>query len=549
MRPADRLRALLLGLLLWLPGLATPLLAEGLDLGESLAVLLLSLFVLAVPLCLLQRLKLYFLLWLPLIPLIPVYVFLCAYYRSVPGDVLVSAALHSSLRDAWTMVASFGWMLLWVPACVVVYLVLLVGLGSEARWRWRRATLAGVLLYAMVGMLGRQDLAHYVKLPPLFDNQAASLVFPLNLVLSVQRSLERDRQDRAMASVQGRSESTEPMLVVLVIGESVRRDHLSLNGYARPTTPRLDSRRQELVSFSDAVSTAQWTAGAVPRLVSWEAPEGRASLVQTFREAGFKTAWLSNQEVSDLSRQADVLDHSTSAAELYFRKDISLLPPFESFVRQGGDRRFVVLHMMGSHFPYEDRYAADARQFRPTLTDAGISGQPQVSHRLETINSYDNTLVALDQFLARLIDSLRTQAGPALLIYTSDHGEALFEGEGGKLFMHGRPVPSCMDLDVPLIIWSNEAYRRQRGEAVAALRAHVDKRISHQDLFATTLDLAGVRWSGEAAGSSFASPGFVERPRPVQAFLGSPATTYEAVCPARPALRPSSRPTPPAPRR
>ncbi|MEH0166764.1 phosphoethanolamine transferase [Paucibacter sp. JuS9] len=547
MRSTDRLKVLLLGLLLWSPGLLTPLLAQGLDAGESLAALLLSLVVLMAPLCLMQRLRAYFLLWLPVVPMIPVYVYLCAYYRSVPGDVLVSAALHSSLRDSWIMVSSFGWKLLWVPVCLALYLLLLIRLGDDVRWRWRRATLAGVLLYAMVGMLGRQDLAHHVKLPPLFDAQAAGLAFPVNLALSMQRSIERDESDRATVTVQGRSERAGPMLVVLVIGESVRRDHLSLNGYARETTPRLDQLRHELISFSDAVSTAQWTAGAVPRIVGWDGPAGRASLVQTFREAGFTTAWLSNQEVSQLGRGADVLDHSTSAAELHFRKDASLLLPFQSFVRQGGERRFVVLHMMGSHFPYEDRYAADARRFRPTLTDVGVSGQPGYEHREATINSYDNTIVALDLFLSRVIETLGLLPAPAVLIYTSDHGESLFE-EGGKLFMHGRQKASCPDLEVPLIVWANPAYREQRGEIVAALRSNAEKPVSHRDLFATTLEIAGIDWVGRTAGRSLASTGFKEQARPLTVFRPGEATTYEEVCPAPTALRPSSRPTPPAPR-
>lgn len=547
MSAVDRLKLVLLGLLLWLPGLATPVLVQGLEAGELVAVVLLTLFVLALPLCMLSNWRHYFLLWLPLVPLIPVYVYLCGYYRSVPGDVLVSAALHTDWRDSLTMVASFGWKMLWVPAVTVGYLGLSWSLGAAARWRWRKPTLALVLLYAMVGLLSRQDLAQHVKLPPLFDAQTANLVFPLNAFLSVQRSLERDRREKLGASVQGRSLDTEPLLVVLVIGESVRRDHLSLNGYARPTTPWMDRHRQELISFRNVASTAQWTAAAVPHIVTREIGGGRASLIQTFKEAGFKTAWLSNQEVTDLSRAADVFDHSTDSQDFHFRKDTSLLLPFQSFARQSGPRQLIVLHMMGSHFPYEERYTSEARVFRPTLSDAGVPGHPEAKHKLEAINSYDNTVVALDQFMARLIGSLRAERRPVLMLYTSDHGESLFDDKD-QLFMHARPTPSCHDLEVPLLVWANDDYRRHRAPQLAAMQANLDRGISHRDVFPTVLDLAGIAWSGQSAADSFASPAFVEKQRSLTDLYGRPVKTYDELCRADAELRPSSRPTLPAPR-
>ncbi len=547
MRVVDRLKFVLLGLLLWLPGLATPALVQGLEAGELLAIVLLTLFVLVLPLCVIRGLRCYFLLWAPVVPLIPVYVFLCAYYRRVQGDVLISAALHTDWRDSLTMVAAFGWKLLWVPVVTLAYLGLSWSLGASARWPWRKPTLALVLLYAMVGMLGRQDLAQHVKLPPLFDAQTANLVFPVNVLLSAQRSLARDGQQRLAASVQGRSQDQQALLVVLVIGESVRRDHLSLNGYARPTTPWMDRHRDELISFRDVASTAQWTAAAVPRIVTRQVAGGHASLIQTFKEAGFKTAWLSNQEVTDLSRAADVLVHSTDSQDFHFRKDTSLLPPFQSFVRQGGTRQLAVLHMMGSHFPYEERYTTDARVFRPTLSDSGVPGHPAARHKQAAINSYDNTVVALDQFMARLIGSLRAEQRPVLMLYTSDHGESLFDDQD-QLFMHARPTPSCQDLEVPLLVWANEAYRRDGARQMAALQANRDRKISHRDVFPAVLDLAGIAWSGQAEADSFASPAFVEKPRSLIDLYGRPSKTYDELCRAVAALRPSSRPTPPAPR-
>lgn len=530
----DRFKILLLLGFLWLPGLATPWLAEGLDGLEALSVVLLSLFVLAVPLCLLPRWRSYFLLWLPLAPLIPAYLYLCHYYRSVPGDVLMSAALNTRWQDSVQMVASFGWKLCWVPVLGAVYAVIALSIGREARWPWRRPLLAALLTYAMAGMLGQQVLVQWLPWPPLFDLQTAKLVFPVNLALSAEHSWDRQRQLDTRASVSGRSGDDGPLLVVLVVGESVRRDHLGLYGYERPTTPWLTAHASEFAIFRDVASTAQWTEGAVPRIVTQESAAGAATLVQTFAEAGFRTAWLSNQEPSKLSREADVVDHSENGQDKYFRKDMSLLPLMVAFNHQAGPRQFVVLHMMGSHFHYDERYTAASHRFRPTLTEAGVSGQPDLAHRAEAVNSYDNTVVELDRFMERTIALLEAESRPVVLLYTSDHGDNLLDDESAA-FMHARPTPTCHDLKVPLLVWGNAAYRERHAQRFAAVQANTARRVSHVNVFASLLELGGVDWSGRDASWSFASPAFTERDRPLTDLYARGAKTYEALCaPAAP---------------
>lgn len=50
-----------------------------------------------------------------------------------------------------------------------------------------------------------------------------------------------------------------PATLVLVIGESTNRDHMSLYGYPRSTTPKLDAMRQELSVFKQVVAPRPYT--------------------------------------------------------------------------------------------------------------------------------------------------------------------------------------------------------------------------------------------------------------------------------------------------
>ncbi|MFT4190338.1 MAG: sulfatase-like hydrolase/transferase, partial [Comamonas sp.] len=86
---------------------------------------------------------------------------------------------------------------------------------------------------------------------------------------------------------------------VLVVGESLRADHLQINGYPRETTPNLQAA--PVVSFPDFVSAASVTRDAVPPLFTRRVPQAEGtyapepSVLQAFKEAGFKTYWLTTQ--------------------------------------------------------------------------------------------------------------------------------------------------------------------------------------------------------------------------------------------------------------
>jgi glucan phosphoethanolaminetransferase (alkaline phosphatase superfamily) len=513
----DRIKASLLALWLWLPSLAALGTDQVQGVGAVCAVLAFSLLMILAPLAVLGRVRTYFLVLSPFALLVAPYCYLTLLYHSVPGDALISATINSNLSLSLQVLRSVGWIVALVPLSLIAYVLLALSISRD--WRLggetRKRLMAGLLMYVMLGMLSRVALAQQVKLPPLFEYSTASLSYPSGLALSLQRIYTKHIELENFVSVNGRSETgTEPLLVVLVLGESLRADHLGLNGYARNTTPLLSAMSSELLTFPDVASTANWTDAAVEVLTSRPAGKGHASIVQTYREAGFRTAWLSNQNGYPPGRTADVLEYGVDSQDFHMRTDANLLPMFTSFVRQAGPRQFVVLHMHGSHIPYEDRYEAASRTFSPTLRDLGID-TPLPGDKQAAVNSYDNTVVETDRFLARIIGELRKESRPAVLVFTSDHGENLFDDER-QLFMHTQRGPTIADIHVPLVVWMNPAYRQRLPEIAAALKANHTRKISHMQMFPTMMDVGGVAWDGRDPRNSFASPHFSEGPRQVQ---------------------------------
>jgi len=140
------------------------------------------------------------------------------------------------------------------------------------------------------------------------------------------------------------------------------------------------------------------------------------------------------------------------------RRGDQVVGPALSWWRQGGkERRFLWLHLFDPHAPYDppEPFASRYRE-RPYLGE----------------------VAAVDHFLTPLLEPfLAGQEGPALVVLTADHGEAL--GDHGEL-THGLFAYEAT-LRVPLVLW---------GQGVKPGRDLRPAR--HVDILPTVLEAAGV---------------------------------------------------------
>jgi heptose-I-phosphate ethanolaminephosphotransferase len=297
-------------------------------------------------------------------------------------------------------------------------------------------------------------------------------------------------------------------LYVLVIGESARPDHWSIDGYRRETSPRLAGERN-LVFLRDVVATASLTSISVPSMMSlapvsdWQAVESQRSIVSAFREAGFDTAWFSTQEVSHWSGIIHNLAGEAGQRRYFERGHDSVLvdqvrallaPP------AGPRRAFIVLHTKGSHSDYEKRYPPKFRRFPET---GGTRAENLVS-------AYDNSILYTDWVLAELIGILRARGGPALLVYASDHGENLLDDDEGLV---GHGFNNRYDLPTAAFVWLSDDMVGRSPEKLAAARAHASAPLSLTNLAHSLLDAAGIEAHGLDRSHSIFSDRFEEAPR------------------------------------
>lgn len=305
---------------------------------------------------------------------------------------------------------------------------------------------------------------------------------------------------------------------VFVIGETSRADNWQLFGYDRETTPQL-SKRSDIVSFPYTLSESNTTHKSVPMLLSELVASDFGDSIYTvkgipeaFNEAGFHTAFFSNQQrnhsfIDFFALQADetvfVKDSKPMA------KDRDLLPLLKEFVSDTtANRLFAVLHTYGSHFNYRERYDSEFSRYKPDNASEANSENKQA-----LINAYDNSIRYTDKFLDEVISVIDSLNVAAAVVYTSDHGEDIFDDERGR-FLHASPTPTFTQIHVPFLIWTSETYNRHYPDKLNNARANAGQQVSSsRSAFNTILSLAGISSPKLDSNADLCSPAYAEPTR------------------------------------
>ena len=119
--------------------------------------------------------------------------------------------------------------------------------------------------------------------------------------------------------------------------------------------------------------------------------------------------------------------------------DEVLLGPLRNSLLSEHPAVFIVVHFMGSHYNYRQRYPDQFDRFRPspTPTDPVSIHEPYWKDALN--NAYDNSILYSDHILAEVISALKASGRErALMLYVSDHGEDLFDDRSRKVDTGGR---------------------------------------------------------------------------------------------------------------
>ena len=282
-------------------------------------------------------------------------------------------------------------------------------------------------------------------------------------------------------------------LVIMVVGEAVRADHFSLNGYQKETNPLLE--KENIINFSNFSSCGTSTAVSVPCMFS----------VYDKSNYSYKKG-ISTQNVLDVldhTKQVSILwrDNNSNSKGVAVRlayedyknaknnticneecRDEGMLVGLDEYIEQHSQKDIlIVLHQMGNHGPaYYKRYPKEFEKFKPVCK----TNQLEECSQEEISNAYDNAILYSDYFLSKTIKLLKKYKKlDTSLIYISDHGESL--GENG-LYLHGLPYFMAPDAQthVGAFMWFGD----DKHKSIDA-----NQQYSQDNLFHTLLGIFNVK--------------------------------------------------------
>jgi glucan phosphoethanolaminetransferase (alkaline phosphatase superfamily) len=321
-----------------------------------------------------------------------------------------------------------------------------------------------------------------------------------------------------------------PQVVVMVIGESSRYDRWSLNGYARETNPLL-SKEPNLVVLPDVITSVAATRLSVPVIISRKPSMqslkdgfSEKSFLTAFKEAGFKTYWLSNQvsfgkfdtPVSVFAKEADVVDFLnlggfTDNSSL----DEVLFAPLQRALADPTPKKLIVLHTLGSHWNYSHRYPKQFDKWLPSLFGVDKPVYTDLKIKPQLNNSYDSSILYTDWFLAHVIDTLKQAQQPSSLLYVADHGQTLYDNSC-RIAFHGHNTQ--FEFHVPAFAWYSDQYQERYPAKVEQLQRHRKARLATENMFHTLLDMGDIRYPGDRLEWSFVNAGFRPHKRYVDSY-------------------------------
>lgn len=316
----------------------------------------------------------------------------------------------------------------------------------------------------------------------LFSYRSFKIQLKNNVLITFLQTLYRyyeQKKREKRYTIQGKSSFNEVRqstqfvdTIVIVLGESLNRNRMSLYGYQRDTTPSLDAMYQKglLCRFEDVICSDASTRLMIPKIFTffdsnaqdeWTCYE---NLISIYKHLGYKTHWISNQEKYGLDGGSIASNFAQLCDFSYFNKeenrseqyDEELLGIFKNLLQQESKKKLFIMHLMGNHFEYKKRYPASFEKFNDSIV---LQNQFEVPRKhLETYNAYDNSILYNDYIVSSIIAMIDEKTDDSsLCFYFPDHGEEVCDFR--DYIGHNLRLSSAPMAEIPFVLYTSQVYK------------------------------------------------------------------------------------------
>lgn len=426
-------------------------------------------------------------------------------YRGILNSSTINAMIHSNFHERIEFIETY--MNIITPLCIIIFLGLTFLCFLNEMQKPKITFLFDMLFIFLISLI------IYFNWLDFKNNY-----FPFSVIESY-RDLYRksilinDRLSRINNYPINvtQSNNEERTQIILVLGETTRRDYF--NAFLK--SRNLDKKR--LFLFSNTFSNATNTYRSVPLLMSKNTTKtfnkifSTPSIISYFKKSGYYTSYLTGAPRETYIRKGSILDSyayeaDTSTYAPYVNNllttalDLQLFYPLNDLKeRIKTQNSITILHTMGSHIAYNQRYTKEYSTFSTA----------HINDTINTIHHYANTYNYKMNFLDSLVKYIDESEVPSLLVYVSDHGENLYD-DIRLLSSHGG-FSTSYQIEVPLLFYSNKEFYHREEIQLKYLQNRKDDKFQTQDLFHTLLSLANINTSDLDSTLSLTSPKYKKR--------------------------------------
>lgn len=532
--------------------------------SQDLSVLLLSICCLILISAFFKTTKYSFLL-LPVLLIIPFYLYYISLYQNPISEQILSIILETNFREASSFIGFNIYIFLLVFLLWSIFCIYCCYNSYKHPVIWKHRSrywiLAIIFFYFGCSYFINQKISNEINqnfnmennflvkednyfLKELKDTYPIGLIISLYDLYNQQKKINQifNKNKSFRFNTAKFIKSKPKKIYILVIGETSRKENWQLNNYHRKTNPLLN-KQLNLVNLYNFLAISSETRSAIPMMITRKPAEQvynynypEKSIISAFKEAGFTTYWISTQQKfgafdTSTSVYAKEADHMLFLNKSDYKNkgdtDEVILPEFKKAIQSNEDKKFIIIHTLGSHYNYSHRYPKFFDIFRPSLNDIRHYSMQDKKYRIELINSYDNSILYTDYILNEIIENLKTQEKTeSFVFYSSDHGEDLFDDECTK---SGHGNTTIYNYEIASFIWYSDLYKQNNPRKISWLKQNKQRKINQTSIFPTLIDAANLKIPNDPLNKSILKD-FKDYPRLVNGGLDFDKIPPKGIC-------------------
>lgn len=302
------------------------------------------------------------------------------------------------------------------------------------------------------------------------------------------KAYHTDNYNKLVVAVYNKIE--KPHTVILVIGESASRTYMSAynKNASYDSTPwlREQGNNSNFYIFPHAYSSWGQTVPSLERALTTKNQynnidfNNSVTIIDIAKKAGYYTSWFSNQGTIDVADTPITLVGETADTARWTNQDENTAQYDGALLEylktvDSSKNNFIVLHFMGSHDNYQNRYPREFAKW----------GNPDIN---EPVPDYHNSLYYSDYVLSQIYEYAKENLNLQAMVYFSDHG--------ANPYLKRLPDTFGMEfLRVPLFVYLGDEYKKAYPDVTENISLNKDKYVTNDLIYDLMCGLLNVKSS------------------------------------------------------